>query len=289
MSKSDVLPVKIGDVFTLNCGVVVTVANLKPLIVEDSKGNSRNTDIGSLRGGHVSWRQFGVPSSTKPEKAIRIGDKFKLNCEVIVQVVGYENCTNITVQDEFGNKRSTTATQLRRGQVSWREFGVRMRTKTDKRLKLGDRIRSKRNGFYEVVEIISADKIRITWDDYEISQYCTSCQIYTNSVKPRSLSHQAVLDGLKGFYVYLVIAKDSGEVLYVGKGKGRRVQHANSGMSHNYHLNRLHFEGKISHVKVFKDDLSEDEALDLERQLIEKHHPFCNTVLNPRTDFSIEI
>lgn len=79
----------------------------------------------------------------------------------------------------------------------------------------------------------------------------------------------------KMFEVY--ICSLNKEILYIGSGKINRHKHCNSGTSHVYDLNKLHFEGVIFDVDLKFFDTKE-ESLEEERSLIKKHVPKFNTV-----------
>jgi len=279
----------LGDTFTLNCGVVVKVDSLKPLVVSDDRGNCKKTNINQLKSGSVSWRVFGVASHKSGSKVVRVGDRVTLYCGVVVTVTKYENCERVTIRDDLGNEKISNTSQIRKGKISWSKFGVRTPNNTDKKVRVGDRIKSKRHGYYEVVEVNNSADIKITWDDYELSQTCTVGHLLRNTLRPRSASHIREIDLLKRFYVYIVRHNVSQEIIYIGKGTGRRLQHVNSGTSHNYYLNQFHFSGNIAPIEIFKDGLDEDASLELEKFLIEEHQPYCNIALNPRTCFDTEI
>jgi hypothetical protein len=89
-----------------------------------------------------------------------------------------------------------------------------------------------------------------------------------------------------GNYVYAAV--NEGEVVYIGKGKGKRWQHCTSGISSNYHLNRLHFDGANVEVRIVHDNLSSDCCEALEAYLIAYHRPAGNSVgkYGDSTDFA---
>ena len=72
-----------------------------------------------------------------------------------------------------------------------------------------------------------------------------------------------------------------GEIVYIGSGKLNRHKHCNSGTSHVYELNKLHFEGVVFDVKVQKYE-SRKTADEKERELIKLHLPKYNTVYTPK-------
>lgn len=78
---------------------------------------------------------------------------------------------------------------------------------------------------------------------------------------------------VKGFEVY--ICSLNKEILYVGSGKLNRHKHCNSGTSHVYELNKLHFEGRTFDIDL-KFFNTKEESLEEEKKLINKHIPKFN-------------
>lgn len=77
----------------------------------------------------------------------------------------------------------------------------------------------------------------------------------------------------KRFEVY--ICSLDKEILYIGSGKINRHKHCNSGTSHVYELNKLHFEGKTFTIELKFFDTKE-ESLEEEINLISKYVPKFN-------------
>ena len=73
-------------------------------------------------------------------------------------------------------------------------------------------------------------------------------------------------EGSRDNYVY--VAKVDGEIKYVGRGKGDRLKHVDSGISHVYELNRDHFLGRCIEVGVMVNGLSLEEAKIVEKDYI---------------------
>lgn len=48
----------------------------------------------------------------------------------------------------------------------------------------------------------------------------------------------------RNFEVYKAVDKD-GNLLYIGSGRRTRHKRCNSGISHSYELNRMHFNGEF--------------------------------------------
>ena len=77
----------------------------------------------------------------------------------------------------------------------------------------------------------------------------------------------------KIYEVYL--CKHEGVVVYVGQGNYNRHKHCNSGTSHVYELNKLHFQGAVFDVEVTILD-NKDVAIKKEKELIKKYLPKFN-------------
>ena len=75
------------------------------------------------------------------------------------------------------------------------------------------------------------------------------------------------------YEVYL--CKYKGEVVYVGQGGYKRHKHCNSGISHVYELNKLHFSGVVFDVTV-KIFSSKAKAVEKEKELIKMYLPKFN-------------
>lgn len=80
------------------------------------------------------------------------------------------------------------------------------------------------------------------------------------------------------FEVY--VCSYNNENLYVGQGKSGRHKHCNSGCSHVYELNKLHFDGVVFDVEVVFVDSDASKVLDMEKKLIRDLKPKFNVVHN---------
>lgn len=77
------------------------------------------------------------------------------------------------------------------------------------------------------------------------------------------------------YYVYM--AKHNGKVVYIGRGKGTRYEHLNSGCSHIYEANRLHHnDGIVFDITFIAENLTMDESVYRERKEIETMIPLWN-------------
>ena len=73
----------------------------------------------------------------------------------------------------------------------------------------------------------------------------------------------------------MYVCKHDGVVVYVGQGYYNRHKHCNSGTSHVYELNKLHFQGVVFDVEVTILD-NKDVAVKKEKELIKKYLPKFN-------------
>ena len=72
--------------------------------------------------------------------------------------------------------------------------------------------------------------------------------------------------------------------MYIGSGKPERYKHINSGISHCYQANKHHFRGEVCDIEITHTDLSKEESLNIEKDMIEKLNPVWNCLggNNPR-------
>lgn len=81
------------------------------------------------------------------------------------------------------------------------------------------------------------------------------------------------------------VCKYKNSIVYIGCGDPTRYKHCTSGTSHVLELNRIYFMegvGDLS-VEVVHRNLSQDEALKIEKELIILHKPKFNTVYTVRS------
>lgn len=92
-------------------------------------------------------------------------------------------------------------------------------------------------------------------------------------------------------YVYMVIDKETFDVKYIGKGKGKRCYNILSGVSNNYEANKAHHTGTASNCEVYEvyTDLSNSLALTIEKAMIYTIQPEWNSDhINIMPDVDIE-
>lgn len=88
------------------------------------------------------------------------------------------------------------------------------------------------------------------------------------------------IDGYFDYYVYGIFDTD-GQLGYVGKGVGNRMNTHCDGYSSNANLNHLFFLGERLYAEKLIDNLSESQALVEEARYILALQPVCN-VKKPR-------
>ena len=86
----------------------------------------------------------------------------------------------------------------------------------------------------------------------------------------------------KLYEIYEVSYK--GQVVYIGSGlQGVRSLHVRSGCSHNVELNKLFFtEPDKMVVTVIRENLSQEESLEMEKSYIQAYEPKFNVVWTKR-------
>ena len=78
------------------------------------------------------------------------------------------------------------------------------------------------------------------------------------------------------YIVYTTRITETQELVYIGSGLEGREQHVTSGISHSYFLNSLHFNEIDVTVEVIHRNLTKQESLDIELDLIRKNKPIFN-------------
>lgn len=91
------------------------------------------------------------------------------------------------------------------------------------------------------------------------------------------------------FYVYILSHSD-GTILYIGKGKDKRVNHL-YGTSHNYFVNQYYFYCQFNNILFPEPNIihceTESQALSLEHKLIYEKQPLFNRQLLDKEPFDI--
>ena len=112
-----------GAVFEINCGTKLTVkyfVSNSIVGVEDESGYVKEVRVSQLVTGSLDWKTATVPFSNFADR--RVGEEFKLKCGVVVKVVDYKRATRVTVEDSYGNRKTTKYEKLKTGVLSWNSF-----------------------------------------------------------------------------------------------------------------------------------------------------------------------
>lgn len=278
MFPEHIAGVKVGDEFLLRCGAYVVVTHYKnssKVTVEDSNGNSKITTTTALKRGQVNWAEFGFPYHFGAEPRIMVGDKFQLSCGMSVTVTNYENSKKITVSDDSGNFKIVYGSRLRKGDVSWHQFGI---SSTKQRTAVGDMFMLNCGVEVTIVEYRNCSTV-VVEDSEGNSRTTDSASLRNGTTSWRQFLPKTFIPSPKGHYVYIV--RLCGEIIYIGSGFGRRFMHPNHGGSNNPELNRLFFFSKEPmEVTIHIEGITKQESLDLEKALITKHKPKLNTAHN---------
>lgn len=273
--------IQIGDKFDLNCGITVEVVeyiDATKIVVTDGKDQYKTASAASLRRGTVSFlvdgkRKTGHSNKMFAPVEINVGCVFQSNCwgDVVV--------TDLLPDGRFiinfvntGYVSNVCRTALLSGEIRDKTAFVLNITK---KFKPGMEFKSPKYGNYKILSVVNCNEIHVQWEDTGEVIVTKSDRIRDNSVSDKTRAYNRA-DYLKpkGYYVYL--AKYNDEICYVGFGKGTRYTHCNSGTSSSYHLNRLHFEGKVFEIEIYEDGLIKEAAMALEKETILKFKPSCN-------------
>jgi hypothetical protein len=137
-----------------------------------------------------------------------------------------------------------------------------------------------------VVEVIDFENIRVVWKSTGLTSVHES-RIFKkkkvrSSARISDWNYLNVDENTSNYYVYFAYKMSTLEIIYIGYGKLGRYLHTTSGVSSSYELNKIHFSGEEVIVRIFKQYLTRDQALSLERELIMLHKPYCNKHLVPK-------
>lgn len=266
----------VGYKFKSKCGLdleVVEVYSPHAVKVVDSLGRSKVLSGGAIANRNFKWTYTdgsfcGNIGSRKPR--VNVGDVFESKhygkFEVISQEGGFYSVKFLKTQ--FVKKCCTTKNILI---GSLCDNSVERYYIARDKFKVGTIVVNALGEELEVVKYVNCNEIICKWiDTGEIFKYST-----TILKKPLELLRKtSIKDVSTGHYIYYVYY--SGRVVYVGRGKGRRYLHPNSGKSSCRELNRLHFEGVKFDVEIIEDDLSYEESKILEKVHISKFSDLFN-------------
>lgn len=268
--------IKVGDKFTLNCGVEVEVVEYvgwDEIYVAFNNRYKQRCSSQQLRSKSLRFRGddgkiirvVKVVGNLQKQRA-SVGDKFILNCGVVVTIVKYDTAARVTISDSIGRCKIVQFCTLKSGSISW--FGITKNTSdvTGKKfiLKCGTTV--------TVKEHLNYNKA-IVEDNFGNTR-----EVYLSSLKTGSLWWTTHVE-ITGHYVYICFVGST--VLYIGSGKGKRFLHVASGISENFKLNKHYFcEENSIEIIVIRSGLTKQESLELEKDLIVSLNPPYNTIHN---------
>ena len=269
--------IRLGDVFQMKCGTnvkVVAIINSYYLTVVGPEGIEKKMKRNDLINKRYEWLPYG--------KALKdmIGKQFKLNCGVVVTVLPSFSGTEVLVEDDEGNKKTTIKSSLIAGNVSWTEFGISRYNRTTSDIQVGCRWQTKKWGWLTITEYHSAGNLTVKWDESgNVQKHCDAHGVRAGTLRDKARHWNYLKADLSKHYVYIV--KYKGEIVYVGQGFHNRYLHTDGGTSHCLELNRLFFLGEKVVTSLYKQGLSKEESLDIERKLILEYNPKFNIKEKP--------
>lgn len=120
----------------------------------------------------------------------------------------------------------------------------------------------------------------LTPNQEKFCQEYEKCKDFSYSKLASGLEHPMIYGS--HYYVYLLINPFNGEIFYVGKGKGKRAEGhlkenlrgtLSNGKKHKI-INEIVESGEKPDIVVFSNNLEENDALTLERKLIQRLRKF---------------
>lgn len=273
--------IKTGDKFKLKCGVTVEVVDYtdsRHIVVKDLLGNQKVTRSDVLKLGKTGW-EFTNPEWERGKKPtdIKSGDVYNTKYGE-VEVLEFNNCRDVVVRFlESGFVKKTTSSNIVKGNL--KDNTKSSINKHQHNYPIGSEWFSKNSGRFKVIDIDTCKNITIQWEDSGHTQkYVSSARINDGNLVDESYVRDYLKPRKGRHYVYL--AKFNNDIIYVGHGFNLRYLHPNSGASHVQELNRIFFlEEESIEVEIFKDDMSKEDAIVLEKRLIDKYRPKCNSVV----------
>lgn len=254
----------IGESVELNCGVILTVVEiLGSGNVKVSDGvNSKNVNKSNLLLKKIKWPAIWIIKKDVWYKSKSFGWFTILDIQDYKSVILFEDTQNIEVEVDnasiiSGNVSDSLKIQIPKVLLKFPINSIHSMGKFGniKILEVHSKMCLK-------IEIIGADEYLF---------------VSVKDIRDRSFTRNSKPTVPEGYYVY--IAKIDDSVKYVGMGKNLRYLHCNSGTSHNYALNKLHFSDKSKDmvIEIYKEGLSKEKAALLEIKLIADMEPECNT------------
>ena len=157
----------VGDTFVNKQGLsykVISKGEGNYWLIQFEDGIECYKDSGSIRNGIAKHPTFGIPS---------VGDKFKVNSGFIVEVVEYNDATNVKVRFEDGSENTVTSSALKSGVVGHPTSG----------LYIGYKFKTNSGWDGEVVKYNSCYDVLVKWQDGSFES-CEASDIKSGCIKP---------------------------------------------------------------------------------------------------------
>lgn len=268
----------VGYKFKSKCGYdleVVEVFSPSAVKVVDILGRSKVLSSTAIANRIFKWTYIDGSfcdniGARKPR--VVIGDILSSNYYGKFEVVSQEGkFYSIKFVNSGYVKQCCTAKNLLNGTVC--DNSVEQYSTTREKYKAGTIIENKSGDKLVVLEYISSSEVKCKWLHSGVV-----CSYTTTALnKPANLVHR---DRIKyehsGHYIYYVYYQ--GVVVYVGRGKGKRYMHPNSGKSSCRELNKLHFLGTVFEVEIVEDSLSYEQSKISEKIHIKKFTGLFNSI-----------
>lgn len=136
----------------------------------------------------------------------------------------------------------------------------------------------------ETIKVMTIDceteRTTVPW--YELDHYLVFevqlsplDRIQKSTIKSKKLKSGALLKSRKKIknkdHIVYIVRDDEEKVVYIGEGADGREKHATSGKSHNYELNKDHFNNKELHAHIYSTNLTKSEAKAIEFLLLKRY------------------
>lgn len=223
---------------------------------------------------------MAVKKGTKFKKTLaRVGERYFNKYSGWYEIVASEGDSKFTVVfDNTGYvKPNNFLSAITKGLI--RDDSLVNNFVSKDRYPVGHQFTMQNGTIAEVVEVLNFEQIKVRWLETGVESVHESRNLKKgkiNCLNGYSGWNYLYVDESKGvYYVYFVYDNDY-NICYIGSGTGSRYTHTDSGISHSYNLNKMHFTGVETITRIFKGGLSITEARDLERELILQHRPYCN-------------
>jgi len=253
--------------------------------------NSKNVIIKSISTGkEVKTRneilqcKRGKGTDYKPKRKRNptpvVGQRFiteNHGWATVLDIYGYK--MTIKFDNTGAIKSDVYRTCVYSGKVADNTIGNSTMHKFREKFKIGSVHPTKLHGDIEIVEVINSKNMTIKWLDTGRIQF----KVYASDIRNLLLKDSErknewdYLGVGSNYYIYGV--KFNNEIIYIGKGIGKRYLHVKSGSSHNRELNRIYFCNENSaEVFLILGGIKDSEQVDrLEKEFIIEFNPKYNS------------